>query len=346
MIRLHRDRTQNYNNIFDHTSGIAARWSFNNNDLFWREAGPELLDISITNYCERECEFCYRNAKRQGDFMELSLYENIIRQAEKIGVQQIALGGGNPNQHPDFVKFLKIAREHHIVASYTTNGQGMTEEIYQATKMYGGAVAVSWYTPFSNPINVIEECGRHKITANIHFVLHKKSLLNAIELFQSKEIPWSYLNAIIFLNYKPLGLKIFEGLKDDESFDAFLKQAITFEKCKIGFDSCMISWLMKKKEWIAQESIDFCEAGRFSAFVSEKGFVYPCSFLCENTLCGESIKEKSLVDIWQNGSAFIKMRHSLSRPARQKTPIQKCTDCADYDLCHGGCQEFEINRCV
>lgn len=346
MIRLHCDRTQKYNYIFDHTSGIAARWSFNNKDLFWREAGPELLDISITNYCERECDFCYRNAKKQGTFMELSLYENIIQQAEEIGVQQIALGGGNPNQHPDFVKFLKIAREHHIVASYTTNGEGMTEEIYQATKMYGGAVAVSWYTQFSNPLNVIKECARHEITVNIHFVLHKKSLLSAIELFRSEEIPWDYLNAIIFLNYKPLGIKIFEGLNDDESFDAFLKQAISFEKCKIGFDSCMISWLVKKKEWIAQESIDFCEAGRFSAFVSEKGFVYPCSFLCENTLFGESIKKKRLVDIWQNGSAFIKMRDSLSHPAKQKTPIQKCIDCADYDLCHGGCQEFEINRCV
>lgn len=345
MIRLHRDSVQNYYYIFNHETGIAVRWGKNDKEPFWREEGPELLDISITDYCERECEFCYRKANRYGNFMEFSLYEKILQQAEKVGVQQIALGGGNPNQHPDFISFLKMAREHHIVASYTTNGQGMTEEIYKATKKYGGAVAVSWYYPYCDAMKVIEKCGKQGIPVNIHFVLHKESLLEALSLLQSEKIIWNYVNAIIFLNYKPLGVRIYEGLQDDKNFDHFLKSAISFEKCKIGFDSCMISWLMKNKELIAEESVDFCEAGRFSAFISEKGFMYPCSFLCGDKSYGENIREKPLVDIWKNGTSFIKMRNLLAYPAQQKIPILKCIKCNDYKLCHGGCQEFAINRC-
>lgn len=345
MIRLHRDCKNNYYHIFDHGTGIAVRWGKNGQDPFWREEGPELLDLSITDYCERECEFCYRKAGRQGSFMDLSLYEEILRQAEQAGVQQIALGGGNPNQHPDFTEFLKLAGKHHIKASYTTNGQGMTEAIYQATKRYGGAVAVSWYTPYRDAMKVIETCGKQGIPVNIHFVLRQETLSEALTLLESEQIPWNHVNAIIFLNYKPMGSRIYKGLRDDETLEHFLKRAISFEKCKVGFDSCMISWLMRHRELIAVESIDFCEAGRFSAFISEKGIMYPCSFLCGDRSGGENIREKTLVDIWRNGAAFREMRDRLAHPAHQRTPIPGCVGCQDYEWCHGGCQEFTINRC-
>ncbi len=345
MIRLRRDRAQNYYYLFDHETGIAVRWGKDNREPFWRKEGPELLDISITNYCEKECEFCYRKANRNGDFMEFPLYEEIMEQAEKAGVQQIALGGGNPNQHPEFWRFLKTAREHHITASYTTNGQGMTEEIYQATKKYGGAVAVSWYSPYDDARKVIEKCGEYGISANIHFLLHKGSVAKAAELLHSKEIQWKYVNAIIFLNYKPVGNRIYEGLKEDDELDLFLKTAMTFEKCKIGFDSCMISWLVKHRELIAEESVDYCEAGRFSAFISEGGLVYPCSFLSGDESAGDFIRERSLTEIWKNSMVFNDMRERLMAPTRQKAPISRCMNCVDYPLCHGGCQIFPINRC-
>ena len=143
-----------------------------------------------------------------------------------------------------------------------------------------------------------------------------------------------------------MGRRIFDGIEDDENWDCFLKKVMKFTKCKIGFDSCMISWLMKQKELIVEESIDFCEAGRFSAFISEKGFMYPCSFLCNDSSGGESLRENNLSDIWKNGIAFVKMRNSLAQPSSQRKPIYKCINCADYELCHGGCQEFEINRCT
>lgn len=345
MIHLHKNILQNYYHLFDNTTGMAVRWKNDGGNPFWKEDAPELLDISITDYCEKGCDFCYRKANIEGNFMDLSLFEDIIRQAERAGIQQIALGGGNPNQHPEFIRFLKIAREHHIVASYTTNGQGMSEEIYKATKMFGGAIAASWYAPYTDALEVMEKCRIYNICFNIHFVLHKESLFEALALLNSDTLPWENINAIIFLNYKPLGRKIFNVLEEDENWDNFLNVAMKFKKCKIGFDSCMISWLMKSKELIAEESIDFCEAGRFSAFISEKGFMYPCSFLCGEVKYGENLKEKSMVEIWKKGRAFVEMRELLSRPSNQKTPILGCKNCANYELCRGGCQVFEINRC-
>lgn len=43
--------------------------------------------------------------------------EKIICEAEKLGILQITLGGGDPNQHPHFVDILKLIKEHNIIPS-------------------------------------------------------------------------------------------------------------------------------------------------------------------------------------------------------------------------------------
>lgn len=56
---------------------------------------------------------------------------------------QVALGGGNPNEHPHFVQILEKFDELNITPNYTTNGMGLTEEVLEATEKYCGGVAVS-----------------------------------------------------------------------------------------------------------------------------------------------------------------------------------------------------------
>ena len=57
--------------------------------------------------------------------------------------------------------------------------------------------------------------------------------------------------------------------------------------------------------------IEPCEAGRFSAFVSENLHVYPCSFMTQYSK-GVSLKDNSLINIWQDSSIFINIRKKLS----------------------------------
>lgn len=324
-----------YCSLFDPVKGISFRGGIDGKEPFWKPSGPELLDISITNYCERQCSFCYRKSNLEGVHMGLDLYKRIIFEAKELGVFQVALGGGNPNQHPDFIEILKITKENGIIPSYTTNGIGMTEAIYETTKQTSGAVAVSWYEPYSIPRKVIDKCCKHNIPINIHFVLSDDTIENAELLLEEECL--SKVNAIIFLNYKPLGLAQKEILHNSSKLDRFLSRALSFEKCKIGFDSCMISYLVPFKLIINIDSIDFCEAARFSAFISESGMMYPCSFMCENWNKGYSIIEHKIRDIWKNGESFKNYRDLL------KIQPNSCLSCSDFSICHGGCREFSIN---
>lgn len=139
---------ENYRVIFDRNSGFFARIESKGHcEPFWAQSGPELLDISITNWCDRNCSFCYRDSNTNGLHMSLEDYEFLINEAASINVFQVALGGGNPNQHPDFIKILEITRnKYSIVPSFTTNGRGLTKDILEAAHEYCGAVAVSIQT--------------------------------------------------------------------------------------------------------------------------------------------------------------------------------------------------------
>jgi radical SAM protein with 4Fe4S-binding SPASM domain len=331
--------------FFDRDDGTFIRYGKDDIDPFCNKMGPELLDISITNFCERGCDFCYRKSNKEGRNMSLDEYRHIMSQAKKVGVLQVALGGGNPNQHPDFIEILRITNEYNIVPSYTTNGQGMTDEIYNATKKYCGAMAVSWYEPFIDAQNVIERAASFKITNNIHYLLDINSLPKAIELMENRKDILEKINALIFLNYKPIHSSESFCLKDDDTMRHFFDLIKAFKTCHIGFDSCMVSYLTLMGTDLLSESVDFCEAGRFSAYISEDLKLYPCSFLNDISTNGIDLRTRTLEDGWRHGEDFVKMREKLNSRAAQDFPISACLTCDSYGLCHGGCQILNINRC-
>lgn len=330
---------------FDRDEGTFVRYGKDDIEPFCNVAGPELLDIAITNYCERECGFCYRNSNRQGKFMHLDDYELIMEQAEKIGVLQVALGGGNPNQHPQFVEILQKTSEYNIVPSYTTNGLGMTDEIYSATKQFCGAMAVSWYEPYTDAQKVIKRAGTNGIKVNIHFMLNKLSLPQAMELMKKHSDFLESVNAIVFLNYKPVHSSDELCLTDGNEIKGFFEFVKKIKNCKIGFDSCMISFLPLIGDGLLKETVDFCEAARFSAYISEDLFLYPCSFMNDISGAGIDLRKHSLQEGWRSGEEFVKMRERLSKFGAQSHSILACQTCEDYGMCHGGCQIFNINRC-
>ncbi|NLV22079.1 MAG: radical SAM protein [Syntrophomonadaceae bacterium] len=338
-------RESGYILCFDRDHGTFIRYGKNGSEPFFNAAGPELLDIAITNYCERECDFCYRASNRHGSFMRLEDYEIIMEQAEKAGVLQVAIGGGNPNQHPQFTRILQKTRDHNIVPSYTTNGQGMTDEIYAVTKQLCGAIAVSWYEPYTEAQEVIKQACAYGIKVNIHFMLNKLSLPQAIELIGKNNNLLESVNAVVFLNYKPVHSSDTLCLTDGIEIRNLLESVKKINNCKIGFDSCMISFLPLMGNDLLKETVDFCEAARFSAYISENLVLYPCSFMNDISINGIDLRKHSLQAGWKYGKEFIKMREILAQPGAQRYSIPACQTCENYVMCHGGCPIFNINKC-
>lgn len=328
---------------FNKMNGLSIRAEYpGGNEPFFAVEGPELLDISITNYCEKECDFCYRNSSSNGKHMDLNDYESILKQLKDTYTYQIAIGGGNPNQHPDFIEILRMTREDYdIVPSYTTNGTGLTDEIIQASQKYCGAVAVSYYEPLEDFKEAVRKLIDARIKTNVHFLLTSESIKRAIQVLEHPPEYLHGINAIIFLNYKPVGAGSDNRLllKNSNLINKFFLSVKKHDlkKFKVGFDSCTISGIVKNLNY-NQRFIDRCEAGRFSAFISEDMKLFPCSFMVNSTN-GIDLKTTRIIDGWQLNEEFIKVRMMVQD--------NRCKTQCEYEyVCSGGCPIFvDINLC-
>ena len=328
---------QNYSVIFNKETGFFARIEKKGFDEpFWSKTSPELLDISITNYCERNCTFCYRNSNKNGKHIKLDDYKKIINQAKELGVFQIAIGGGNPNQHPDFIEILKYTNETGIVPSYTTNGDGLSDDILKATEKYCGAMAISAYKPYSKLEKIIKRISSFDIRLNLHFVLDKNSINDAIKWLENPPKFFSYINAIIFLNYKPVNSSKELLLNKTDKLELFFELVNQKFSFKIGFDSCSVSGIAQYLN-VNPIYYESCEAARFSAFISEDLKMYPCSFMVNTNKYGD-LRKDTIEKIWQSNKAFVDFRDKIKN--------NNCSLCKHKNLCNGGCMFLpEINLC-
>lgn len=331
---------QGYKVIFNQKTGLLIRLeNKNSTEPFWCENGPELIDISITNWCDRECGFCYKESARTGNHMEISNYRKIIKQAAQMKVLQVALGGGNPNQHPEFCDILRMTREEfNVVPSYTTNGRGINTDVLIASKKYCGAVAVSAYEPFEETFIAARQLIDQGIRTNLHFLLTSKTIGTAIQWLRDPPVILSRVNAIIFLNYKSVGRNPNPELllKNSQDVPTFFRLAQEKYPFKLGFDSCSISGITRFMN-VSPIFVERCEASRFSMYVSEDMKMYPCSFMV-NVIEGVPITEENIRVTWRSHVSFTRIRELLR--------TNNCMKCFVYGTCFGGCPVFkEINMC-
>lgn len=336
MLKAHRYNSLGYTSLFNSDTGFFARIpDKGSKDPFWSPHGPELMDISITNWCDKGCAFCYKSSTKHGQHMALSDYKNVIDQASDMGVFQVALGGGNPNQHPDFVEILKYTAENEIVPNYTTNGRGLTEDILDATRSYCGAVAVSAYEPFNETAQTIRTLISRGIKVNVHFILDSESIDRAITWLTDPPDFLNGINAVIFLNYKPSGRKVFEKrmLRNSNRLDEFFELATSGRrKLKVGFDACCVSGVFARTNAIPT-MVDACDAGRFSMYVSEDLSVHPCSFQ-SGLASGDKLTESnSLLDIWTKSQNMKSFRSYFAS--------DRCGGCSHRSNCMNGCPLFD-----
>lgn len=337
---LIRRHSEGYNFVADNETGVTMRWGKTFKDDPYRAPLPELVDISISNHCTKGCSFCYRDSVPNNVFMNLEDYEFAIKSlnSEKWGnVFQVALGGGEPLEHPDFVEILKISRRHNIVPNFTTNAMHITKELATEIKPLIGAVAISFPNIRTIPKSKAQIFIKEGIRTNIHFILDKKSIKQGIEILEGNHDDiLKGFNSLIFLTFKPMGrgdddlcLELNEDLK---------KFCLLIDKNKcslnIGFDSCFMPMLMH----FTNTTIDFiepCECAFFSAYIDENLVVKPCSFTSHDR-DNHSLKENSFDEIWNN--------HWESYRNAQVNTCQR--ECKNTSNCRGGCPYYDqINLC-
>lgn len=330
-----------YHFLADNEIGVTMRWgkTMQENPI-WAPV-PELVDISISNHCTKGCFFCYRNSGNNREWMSVEDYCSVLDSMNhpKYGnVFQVALGGGEPLEHPNFLTIVDETVDRGIVPNFTTNGIHLTEQICKHIQRKVGAVALSVVS-----INEIEKdkvimLRHYGIETNIHYVLSSENIEEATEIANGKNNQRLIgINAIIFLTYKPAGragdaFVIKRGENYERFLSAIAKKGV--KRPKLGFDACFVPMLLSKTA-VSSTLVDSCEGGFFSVYIDHKKNVSPCSFSGGND--AYSLDEYDFYDIWNN--QFESFRN------RQKNRCKNAS-CIGYKNCRGCCPYYpEITVC-
>lgn len=115
MKRFVRYQNGNYTVTLDLATGTKVR----ENDLdFFRADTVESMDIKICNKCDMGCPQCHENSTPDGecgDIMSDSFIDKLHPYTE------LAIGGGNPLEHPDLIPFLEKCKRLQLIPSMTVN---------------------------------------------------------------------------------------------------------------------------------------------------------------------------------------------------------------------------------
>ena len=335
------DKKYHFKSAFDTETGAYVRTGIlddNGKDTGkdpFMASFPHLIDVGVmghcihgkTGLCTKAGIGCYQSGLLvEQPNMTVEDFQWIAEQC-KDRCNQLALGGrGDPDQHEHFEELLRISRENNLVPNFTTSGYGMTPEIAGLCKKYCGAVAVSWYRSeyTLNAIRILLEAG---VKTNIHYVLGRNSIDEAIEHLQKNDFPKG-INAVIFLLHKPAGQGTKENMlaPDDPRVAEFFAQVDAGHPFKVGMDSCNVPGAINFCKNVMAESLDTCEGGRYSCYIGADMVMVPCSF-DQQKRYEVSLRETSIEEAW-NSKPFEDFRDHM-RGA--------CPDCDKRELCMGGC---------
>ena len=131
---------------FNREDGTKLRYSLDRPEAEYTKANvPELVDLKITNYCDAGCKFCYQSSTIKGKHAPFETIKQHVDMLAEMGVFEIAIGGGEPTEHPQFLDILLYIHSKGIVPNFTTFSDKWLENVdmLDVVKLTVGGIGVS-----------------------------------------------------------------------------------------------------------------------------------------------------------------------------------------------------------
>ena len=326
-----------YTAFFNKTNGHIIRME--EDDLSYSHT-PELYDIEITNKCMNNCPYCYMDSQEDGTKnMSLESIKKLFgKDLESLNDLpfQVALGGGEPTSHPEFIEILKYFNDIEVIPNYTTSGVGINPNILKNTEKYCGGIALTYHPHlgekvFKEALLMMQE-NLNKVKVNVHLVVTNESI-DLIDRIMKKF--GGLFDKLVLINFKPLGRgegyteKLFTKESEKELLD-MVKRYI--ETGRLAFDAGLFPFFISYYKDLGltykqiQSNFENIEA-KYNAFIDVDLKLKPSSFYSGE---GVDLTEENIIDVWQNHKIFTDVR------THQVSPEGSCKGCEVFTLCKGG----------
>jgi len=212
---------------------------------------PESMDLKITNYCDLSnyCKWCHENSDKNGLHADLDKTFSMLKDLPA-GVE-LAIGGGNPLEHPDLVEFLTNVKGQGLIANITIN-QLHVKRFLPLIKYLIKGDLVSGIGISYGGHNTKETKELLDLTNNIvfHLIIGVNTLSQMSEIFDLHLNGTSHFNSkVLLLGYKQFrkGKDYFSETVSDNIDQWYMRLPLWFDKMTIAFDNLSIKQLNLKR---------------------------------------------------------------------------------------------------
>lgn len=276
-----------YKSAFDPLTGCLVREtdkkkrSYFSSPKHIRSPSPEMVDVSITQQCAGGCPYCYQDSWEGGEHADAELVRRVIEGFDT-PPYQMAIGGGEPLLHPEFVDILKTVRYLGTMPNYTTGGTvELTGAVVEATNRYCGGVALTYHSWRGLPWFVERyQSFKRALTCqlNIHVIADN---LVAKSLGELLEADLGRLNLVLLAYFPETGRASFERLMPKPVYQGTLPKVIKRalkEGHKISFSEGMLPYFLSRPKIGVDTTFAGRSEGLFSCYVDSKGTMRVSSF--------------------------------------------------------------------
>jgi len=267
---------------------------------------PDLIDFCITNYCTKGCTFCYQDSTPQGKHAPLNDIKQLLRKFKNFGVFELAIGGGEPTDHPDFIEILKYAYDLGMMPNFSTQSFKWIDnpEILHAVNEYCGSTAFSTQDSQA-AIKWLSLCKKHNIyNSTIHYILgaepieNLKAFIEKIAFYENLTEEY-FFATLILLKWKECG----RAGKQPYSTDGWWKMITTDtdkqSHIQIGIDSFLVDDV--KNNMLKVPPVLYnADDGHFSYYVNAVDNLCGVHSSVEKNKLNKFNKPNDIVKLWKN----------------------------------------------
>jgi radical SAM protein with 4Fe4S-binding SPASM domain len=317
---------------------------------------PYTVALELTLACNMSCRHCGSDATAKNRQNQISYEEwkSVIKDLNKLNPTYITFSGGEPFLYPYWRQLLKDTKSinEDLKMCIISNGSLIKEDDIEYMKAAGlGHLALSldgnqeihdfirrFPGAYSRVVNVIRLCQKHNYEFFIVSSINKYNF----------EIRRNLLDIILMLGVKNWQVQIVNSfgraneLKDEMIIDK--KQYVQLiddiydwkqqygDVLKINAADTLGYCYGKAADILDDAEWTGCYAGCFNLAIESNGNVKGCLSLQDDSFIEGNIRERSIIDIWNDPNSF-----AYTRRYDTSKLTGCCKECTESKVCKAGC---------
>ncbi|MFD1296051.1 pyrroloquinoline quinone biosynthesis protein PqqE [Lysobacter gummosus] len=310
-------------------------------------APPLAVLLELTHRCPLSCPYCSNPLQLVGMREELSTEQwlRVLEQAAELGILQAHFSGGEPTLRKDLPELLRHARTHGLYCNLITSGVGVSRERLQELQHAGldhlqlsiqdshseGADRIAGYAgSHQRKLALARWCGELELPLTLNAVVHRHNAERVADMIElALELGAGRLE-VAHTQYYGWGLKNRAALMPTraqlDAVTAVVEDARLRLRGRLTIDYVTPDYYARRPK--------ACMGGWAQRFVNitPEGKVLPCH--AAETIADlhfESVRERSLGEIWRDSEAFRRYRGTGWMP-------EPCRGCEHRERDWGGCR--------